>query len=129
MRACGQWLLYRLKSSPQHVPAAAPSSLHPALCCRLRRVSDASARLLRSYLFLGGILSSAISAMMLLRLGSWMFGGRSGFGHSLELYGGLAVFIGYVLFDTQVHMEAAVDSLAHQHVRLCLLSVAEETSV
>jgi len=53
-------------------------------------------------LFLGGILSSAVSAMMLLRLGSWMFGGRGGFAHTAELYGGLAVFIGYVLFDTQV---------------------------
>lgn len=58
----------------------------------------------RSYLFLGGILSSAISAMMLLRLGSWMFGGRGGFAHTAELYGGLAVFIGYVLFDTQVRI-------------------------
>ena len=58
--------------------------------------------MLRSYLFLGGILSSAVSAMMLLRLGSWMFGGHGGFAHTAELYGGLAVFIGYVLFDTQV---------------------------
>ncbi len=58
--------------------------------------------MLRSYLFLGGFLSSAVSAMMLLRLGSWMFGGRGGFAYTAELYGGLAVFIGYVLFDTQV---------------------------
>ena len=80
-------LLFKSRQRPAHCHA------HSRTACPVR-----------SYLFLGGILSSAISAMMLLRLGSWMFGGRGGFAYTAELYGGLAVFIGYVLFDTQVRL-------------------------
>lgn len=54
----------------------------------------------RSFLYLGGYLSSAVMALAALRLGAWLAGGRAGF--SLELYGGLLVFCGYVLLDTQV---------------------------
>ncbi|KIY93165.1 Bax inhibitor 1 [Monoraphidium neglectum] len=57
----------------------------------------------RSYLFLGGWLSSAIMGMMALRLGGWLlpsFLGRLAF--EAELVGGLAVFAGYVIFDSQV---------------------------
>lgn len=60
----------------------------------------------RSYLFLGGILSSAISIMIMLRFGSWLFGGLSTY-FQIELYGGLLLFAGYVLFDTQVMIEKA----------------------
>ncbi|KAI8475013.1 MAG: inhibitor of apoptosis-promoting Bax1-domain-containing protein [Monoraphidium minutum] len=60
----------------------------------------------RSYLFLGGWLSSAIMGMFALRLGAWMMPrllGRLTF--ELELVGGLLVFAGYVIFDSQVIVE------------------------
>ncbi|KAK9829802.1 hypothetical protein WJX72_007986 [[Myrmecia] bisecta] len=60
----------------------------------------------RSYLFLGGTLSSAMSLMLVLRLGSWLFGGRA-LVFQAELYGGLLIFMGYVLFDTQMIIEKA----------------------
>jgi FtsH-binding integral membrane protein len=60
----------------------------------------------RSYLFLGGLLSSAMSIMLVMRLGSWFFGSRQ-LVYQAELYVGLLVFVGYVLFDTQVIIEKA----------------------
>lgn len=58
----------------------------------------------RSYLFLGGWLSSAVMGMLALRLGSWVLGlGR--FAFEVELMGGLLVFAGYIIFDTQVIVE------------------------
>ena len=56
----------------------------------------------RSYLFLGGALSSAISLMLVLRLGTWLLGSGQALAFPIELYHGLLVFVGYVLFDTQV---------------------------
>ncbi|KAL3152863.1 hypothetical protein ABBQ38_012175 [Trebouxia sp. C0009 RCD-2024] len=55
----------------------------------------------RSWLYLGGALSSAMSVLLLMRLGSYFLGGRA-FMFQAELYVGLLIFIGYVLFDTQV---------------------------
>lgn len=70
----------------------------------------------RSYLFLGGWLSSAISTMLVMRLGGWLFG-FGGFAFELELYLGLLVFAGYVLFDTQLVVERAsagdMDNIQH----------------
>ncbi|KAL3155292.1 hypothetical protein ABBQ32_013076 [Trebouxia sp. C0010 RCD-2024] len=60
----------------------------------------------RSWLYLGGALSSAMSVLLLMRLGSYFLGGRA-FVFQAELYVGLLVFIGYVLFDTQVIVEKA----------------------
>lgn len=74
-----------------------------------------------SWLYLGGTLASALSVFMVLRLGSYFLGGRA-FVLQTELYGGLLVFIGYVLFDTQVgFMTCTRCVLKHsllQHVEL-----------
>lgn len=60
----------------------------------------------RSYLFLGGWLSSAITSMLVLRLCGWLFGlGKMAF--LVELYGGLLVMSGFVLLDTQLIVERA----------------------
>ncbi|XP_019563486.1 bax inhibitor 1 [Aedes albopictus] len=68
-----------------------------------------------SYLFLGGILMSTLSAMFLISLGNLLF--RSYFVHELNLYLGLAVMSGFVLFDTQMIMEkhrmGSNDCIAH----------------
>lgn len=71
----------------------------------------------RSYLYLGGMLSSAITFLCVLSLVSifyrpvWMF--------SIQLYFGLAVFAGYVLYDTQLIVE----------VRIALTLVASHADV
>lgn len=68
-----------------------------------------------SYLFLGGILFSTLSAMALISLGNLLF--RSYFVQELTLYVGLAVMSGFVLFDTQMIMEKnrmrSNDCIAH----------------
>lgn len=61
----------------------------------------------RSYLFLAGVLSSALSALFWWRLGMAVFARRSAFAFEAELLVGLAVFVGYVLVDTQVIIERA----------------------
>ncbi|KAF1325105.1 Bax inhibitor-like protein, partial [Globisporangium splendens] len=69
----------------------------------------------RSYLYLGAILSSALSTMALLNFLNIFF--RSTMLYSANLYGGLVVFCGYVVFDTQMIIEKASmgdkDSLRH----------------
>ena len=58
----------------------------------------------RSMLYLGGVLSSGLTILVLLGfLRSFFSFGVS----SLELYGGLALFVGYVVFDTQLVVEKA----------------------
>lgn len=61
----------------------------------------------RSYLYLGGILSSCISFFMLLNF-MQIFMGYSNLIMNIHLYGGLLVFMGYVIFDTQVILEQAI---------------------
>lgn len=59
----------------------------------------------RAYLYLGGILGSAVSLMLVLSLANMYF--RSVNFHLIELYGGLVIFSGYVVFDTQMILEKA----------------------
>jgi FtsH-binding integral membrane protein len=61
----------------------------------------------RSYLYLGGILSSALSFFMLLSF-LQIFMGYSKLMFDIHLYGGLMLFCGYVIFDTQVILEQAI---------------------
>lgn len=60
----------------------------------------------RSYLFLGGLLSSVLSTLALMRVATWFLGGGALL-FEAELYLGLLVFCGYVLFDTQMIVERA----------------------
>lgn len=57
----------------------------------------------RSYLYLGGILSSALSAIFLLTVLSMFI--NNPFVRSVHLYLGLFMFCGYILFDTQIMIE------------------------
>ncbi|GJP54734.1 hypothetical protein CLOM_g13782 [Closterium sp. NIES-68] len=60
----------------------------------------------REYLYLGGLLASAVSTMLTLRLASFFFGGSNAV-FQIELYGGLLVFAGYIIYDTQMVVERA----------------------
>ncbi|KAA8499283.1 putative Bax inhibitor 1 [Porphyridium purpureum] len=59
----------------------------------------------RSYLYLGAVLSSAMSMMFWFGMASWMFPNRMNY--LLQLYGGLLLFSGYVVYDTQLIVERA----------------------
>jgi len=59
----------------------------------------------RSYLYLGGMLASACSFMLILSLISLLW--RPMWIYSVQLYLGLAVFCAYILFDTQLIIEKA----------------------
>jgi Bax inhibitor 1 len=59
----------------------------------------------RSFLYLGGILSSALSWLLFLSLMNSFF--HVGAFASINLYVGLLVFSGYVVFDTQLMIEKA----------------------
>lgn len=61
----------------------------------------------RSMLYLGGTLSSAISMFMMMRFATWFFPSARSMAFSAELYGGLLVFMGYVLYDSQMIVEQA----------------------
>jgi len=67
----------------------------------------------RSYLFLGGILGSALSNMLVLGLLNIFFF-RSPMIFNFLLYAGLLVFCGFVCFDTQLIIEKA--SQGHKDV-------------
>lgn len=59
----------------------------------------------RSYLYLGGMLGSALSGMFWLGLANLFF--HSPMIYNLQIYGGLLVFCGYVCYDTQIMIERA----------------------
>jgi len=54
----------------------------------------------RKYLFYGGILSSAISMLFWFSVINMFF--PTELGLNIQLYGGLIVFLGYILYDTQL---------------------------
>jgi hypothetical protein len=80
----GHSTLSILSLHPTNTPTPTPSSSPPP-----------SPSPCRSYLFLGGWLSTALLGFMGLRLASSLLGGR-GAAWGLELYGGLLVFAGWV---------------------------------
>ena len=61
----------------------------------------------RSWLYMGGMLMSGLNIMLGMSLFSLLFGGASGMLFSAELYLGLAVFAGFVAYDTQSIVERA----------------------
>eukprot|EP00249_Psilotum_nudum_P006332 c19645_g1_i1 orf=131-892(+) len=72
----------------------------------------------REFLFLGGILGSIVTAFCWLQFASMLFGGSSLY-FMVEIYGGLLLFVGYVLFDTQMIIEKA-DRGDLDYVKHCL---------
>nr|AOS59869.1 Bax-inhibitor [Solanum chacoense] len=60
----------------------------------------------REYLYLGGLLSSGVSLLFWLHFASSIFGGSMAV-FKFELYFGLLVFVGYIVFDTQEIIEKA----------------------
>eukprot|EP00163_Fabomonas_tropica_P009154 TRINITY_DN18953_c0_g1_i1.p1 TRINITY_DN18953_c0_g1~~TRINITY_DN18953_c0_g1_i1.p1 ORF type:complete len:243 (-),score=75.53 TRINITY_DN18953_c0_g1_i1:149-877(-) len=67
----------------------------------------------RSYLFLGGMLGSALSMMFFLSLFNMFF--RSTAVFNVQLYVGLLVFCGYVIYDTQLIIEKSEMGLDDAH--------------
>lgn len=59
----------------------------------------------RSYLYLGGLLGSALTIAFWLSIANLFF--RSVAIMNLQLYGGLLMFVGFVVFDTQLIIEKA----------------------
>ncbi|XP_039135291.1 bax inhibitor 1-like [Dioscorea cayenensis subsp. rotundata] len=57
----------------------------------------------REFLFLGGILSSCLTILLWLGIATIIFG--SSLAYTVELYFGLVVFLGYIVFDTQYIIE------------------------
>ncbi|GAB4834636.1 Bax inhibitor 1 [Ancistrocladus abbreviatus] len=60
----------------------------------------------REYLYLGALLSSGLSILFWLHFASSIFGGSTAI-FKFELYFGLLVFVGYIVFDTQDIIEKA----------------------
>lgn len=70
----------------------------------------------RSYLYLAGWLGSALSVLGVLSLWGLLTGGLGDWGLALLIYGGLLVFAGFVILDTQVIVERASNG-DRDHVR------------
>lgn len=56
----------------------------------------------RQTMYLGGLLSSGLSILFALSLFSLIFGIRSEILFNINLYAGLAIFMGYIVYDTQI---------------------------
>jgi Bax inhibitor 1 len=59
----------------------------------------------RTRMYLAGWLSSGLTVLFWLGLANFFF--RSGFLLNIQLYGGLFVFVGFVVYDTQLIIEKA----------------------
>lgn len=59
----------------------------------------------RSHLYLGGLLSSGLSFLCMASFANLFLGSRALF--DVNLYGGLLLFVGFVIFDTQLTVEKA----------------------
>lgn len=59
-----------------------------------------------SYMYLQGVLFSALSLLFYLGLANMFF--KSMFLYNIQLYGGLMLFSGFVVFDTQLVLEKAI---------------------
>ncbi|KAL9264483.1 Bax inhibitor 1-like protein [Drosera capensis] len=60
----------------------------------------------REYLYLGGLLSAGISTLLWLQFASFLFGASMSV-FMFEIYFGLLIFVGYIVFDTQEIIEKA----------------------
>lgn len=60
----------------------------------------------REFLFLGGLLSAGLSATLAMHVAAWLMG-PSIIAFYVELYFGLLLFCGYIIFDTQIIVERA----------------------
>lgn len=69
----------------------------------------------REYLYLGGILGSALWVILGTSMLAWVFPGMRGLAFNVNLYGGLLLFVGYVVLDTQMIVEKA-SSLPAEHL-------------
>lgn len=61
----------------------------------------------RSFLFLGGILGSAISQLLLLGVLTYFIRALGPLYFNLQLYGGLVLFSAFIIYDTQLIVEKA----------------------
>jgi len=100
----GPLINYALFVDPRIVVTAFLGTLCIFVCFSAVAVLSKS----RSWLFLGGFLSSAISLMVLLSFVNIFF--RSETIMLFQLYGGLLVFSGYVIVDTQMMIERSRNS-------------------
>eukprot|EP01018_Ginkgo_biloba_P035097 Gb_19608 [translate_table: standard] len=60
----------------------------------------------REFIFLGGLLGSGVSILLWLQFASSLFGGSLAI-YTFEIYFGLLVFLGYIIYDTQMIIERA----------------------
>jgi len=107
----GAFLFQVMAIHPHILPTAFCATLAVFLC--FSGVAIFSKQ--RSYLYLGSMLSSALMYMTLISMFNMFFATPMAF--DIVLYGTLAVFLGYVIFDTQVILEQAnsgdMDVLRH----------------
>ncbi|PWZ26187.1 Bax inhibitor 1 [Zea mays] len=61
----------------------------------------------REYLYLGGLLSSGLSILLWLQFAASIFGHQSTSSFMFEVYFGLLIFLGYMVYDTQEVIERA----------------------